>query len=349
MFVKYSQGYVVLPGGLGTLDELFEALTLVQTKKVTQFPIVLIGTDYWTGLLGWLRDVALADGKISQSDLDMLVLTDDVDEAVALMVAARRTCPMMWFFAILVVLVMGGVAAVAAGRGTPMSEAYDDRPDALVPADGPLRADDLRRVRFSLAFRGYRMSEVDALLDRLARQLDASRPEPPAPEADRGRRHARGPRGSWRRPAAVGHTSAVSLPVIVYVLTALSAVVVVLTRLRMRHGQGAGRFHVGNRLLDLHTVSGVLAIIVWTVFLVAAGGLAGRQRDGRDHRARPLLDRHHRRAADPGPVAAEPRQARLRRRRRTAGPTGRGSRSSPTSACWSACCVFTFAYLTAAV
>jgi uncharacterized protein (TIGR00730 family) len=90
MFVKYSQGYVVLPGGLGTLDELFEALTLVQTKKVTQFPIVLIGTDYWSGLLGWLSDVALTHGTISQSDLDMLVLTDDVDEAVALMVAARE-------------------------------------------------------------------------------------------------------------------------------------------------------------------------------------------------------------------------------------------------------------------
>jgi DivIVA domain-containing protein len=79
----------------------------------------------------------------------------------------------MWFFAILVVLVMGGVAALAAGRGAPMAEAYDDRPDALVPADGPLGADDIRRVRFSLAFRGYRMSEVDALLDRLAGQLEA--------------------------------------------------------------------------------------------------------------------------------------------------------------------------------
>ena len=89
MFVKYSQGYVVMPGGLGTLDELFEALTLVQTKKVTQFPIVLLGTDYWSGLLSWLRDTALTDGKISQADLDMLVLTDDVDEAVRLMVAAR--------------------------------------------------------------------------------------------------------------------------------------------------------------------------------------------------------------------------------------------------------------------
>jgi len=85
---------------------------------------------------------------------------------------------MMWFFAVLVVLVMGGVAAVAAGRGAPMSDAYDDRPDALVPVDGPLRAEHLRRVRFSLAFRGYRMSEVDALLDRLARQLDLGETPP---------------------------------------------------------------------------------------------------------------------------------------------------------------------------
>ncbi|WP_210502722.1 LOG family protein [Nocardioides xinjiangensis] len=90
MFVKYSQGFVVLPGGLGTLDELFEALTLVQTRKVTSFPIVLIGTEYWQGLLGWLRETVLAEGKINAADLDMMVLTDDVDEAVELMVAARE-------------------------------------------------------------------------------------------------------------------------------------------------------------------------------------------------------------------------------------------------------------------
>ena len=67
MFVKYSQGFVVLPGGIGTFDELFEALTLVQTGKVTSFPIVLLGVDYWSGLLDWLRDTVLADGKISAS------------------------------------------------------------------------------------------------------------------------------------------------------------------------------------------------------------------------------------------------------------------------------------------
>ena len=72
MFVKYAQGFVVLPGGLGTLDELFEALTLVQTQKVTSFPIVLIGIDYWRGLIDWLRDTVLAEGKINAPDLDML-------------------------------------------------------------------------------------------------------------------------------------------------------------------------------------------------------------------------------------------------------------------------------------
>jgi DivIVA domain-containing protein len=90
---------------------------------------------------------------------------------------------MMWFFAVLVVLVMGGVAALAAGRGAPMAEAYDDRPDALVPK-GPLDAEDVRKVRFSLAFRGYRMSEVDALLDRLARQLERVQAPPSEAAAD---------------------------------------------------------------------------------------------------------------------------------------------------------------------
>ncbi|WGX95177.1 TIGR00730 family Rossman fold protein [Nocardioides sp. L-11A] len=90
MFVKYSQGYVVLPGGLGTLDELFEAMTLAQTLKITQFPIVLMGVEHWQGLIDWMQGSMLEDARIKQSDLDMLTLTDDVDEAVALMVAARE-------------------------------------------------------------------------------------------------------------------------------------------------------------------------------------------------------------------------------------------------------------------
>ena len=94
---------------------------------------------------------------------------------------------MMWFFAILAVLAMGAIAVVAAGRGAPLAEAYDDRPDALVPADRAVTGEDLRRVRFSLAVRGYRMSEVDALLDRLARELEEARGGDPA-----GRHEGRG-------------------------------------------------------------------------------------------------------------------------------------------------------------
>ena len=89
MFVKYAQGYIVLPGGVGTLDELFEAMTLAQTRKVTTFPIVLMGVQHWTGLVQWMRDTMLAEGRIGEKDLDMLTLTDDVDEAVRLMVEVR--------------------------------------------------------------------------------------------------------------------------------------------------------------------------------------------------------------------------------------------------------------------
>jgi uncharacterized protein (TIGR00730 family) len=90
MFVKYAQGFIVLPGGFGTLDELFEAVTLVQTQKVTSFPIVLLGRDYWSGLLDWLRRAALEAGTVSPKDIDLLHLTDDVDEAVRLVVAAEN-------------------------------------------------------------------------------------------------------------------------------------------------------------------------------------------------------------------------------------------------------------------
>ncbi|MBO3677285.1 TIGR00730 family Rossman fold protein [Streptomyces sp. NEAU-YJ-81] len=84
MFVKYAQGFVVLPGGLGTLDECFEALTLVQTKKVTRFPIVLFGSAYWKGLVDWLTNTLIAEGKASPHDLDLFHLTDDIDEVIEL-------------------------------------------------------------------------------------------------------------------------------------------------------------------------------------------------------------------------------------------------------------------------
>jgi uncharacterized protein (TIGR00730 family) len=90
MFVKYAQAFVVLPGGFGTLDELFEAMTLVQTRKVTMFPIVLVGSSYWSGLLAWLRDSVLDAGYISAQDLDLVTVTDSVDEVVATITRATE-------------------------------------------------------------------------------------------------------------------------------------------------------------------------------------------------------------------------------------------------------------------
>jgi uncharacterized protein (TIGR00730 family) len=89
MFVKYAQAFVVLPGGFGTLDELFEALTLVQTGKVTRFPVVLMGSSYWQGLLSWMSEAMLGEGKIGPEDLELLCVTDDVDEAVRHIVEAN--------------------------------------------------------------------------------------------------------------------------------------------------------------------------------------------------------------------------------------------------------------------
>src|SRR3954468_10688036 len=91
MFVKYADGFVILPGGFGTLDELFEALTLIQTGKVRHFPVVLVGRSYWTGLLDWLRDTLLAAGAIAEEDLSLFHLTDDPSEVVELIRAGRIT------------------------------------------------------------------------------------------------------------------------------------------------------------------------------------------------------------------------------------------------------------------
>ena len=93
MFVKYSQAFVVLPGGFGTLDELFEAVTLVQTGKITKFPIVLVGSSYWSGLLSWLREVVCGEGKVSAADLDLLSVADDPDEVVRIIRTAHGDGP----------------------------------------------------------------------------------------------------------------------------------------------------------------------------------------------------------------------------------------------------------------
>ncbi|MBW3639644.1 MAG: TIGR00730 family Rossman fold protein [Actinobacteria bacterium] len=82
MFVKYAQAFVILPGGFGTMDELFEALTLVQTRKVNQFPVILMGAEFWAPLLAWLRDTLTPRGLISPEDLELFQVTDDVDDAV---------------------------------------------------------------------------------------------------------------------------------------------------------------------------------------------------------------------------------------------------------------------------
>ena len=82
MFVKYSQGFIVMPGGFGTLDELFEAITLIQTNKIGRFPIVLVGSEFWGGLLDWIKNTLLAQGNINEHDLKLFRVVDSADEAV---------------------------------------------------------------------------------------------------------------------------------------------------------------------------------------------------------------------------------------------------------------------------
>jgi len=83
MFIKYAQGFVVLPGGFGTMDELFEALTLIQTNKIGRFPIVLVDVKFWSGLIEWIKDTVIMEGKISPEDLDLFHLVDTPDDAIA--------------------------------------------------------------------------------------------------------------------------------------------------------------------------------------------------------------------------------------------------------------------------
>ena len=86
MFVKYAQGFIVLPGGLGTLDELFEAITLIQTEKIGKFPIVLVGTEFWGGMLQWIKNTLIEDKKVSPKDIDLFQMADTADEAVKIIV-----------------------------------------------------------------------------------------------------------------------------------------------------------------------------------------------------------------------------------------------------------------------
>ncbi|MGZ6827070.1 MAG: LOG family protein [Mycobacteriales bacterium] len=89
-FLKYSIGYVGMPGGYGTLDEIFEAVTMIQTGKITDFPLVLFGTEFWTPMLDWIQGTLVADGKVGPADVHLFTLTDDVDEAVEIIKDAER-------------------------------------------------------------------------------------------------------------------------------------------------------------------------------------------------------------------------------------------------------------------
>ncbi len=89
MFVKYAEAFVIFPGGFGTLDELFEALTLIQTRKVRNFPVVLFDTKYWAGMMDWLRGTMLREGKISEEDFDLIFVTDSPEEVVAHVVSSQ--------------------------------------------------------------------------------------------------------------------------------------------------------------------------------------------------------------------------------------------------------------------
>ena len=90
MFVKYSEAFIIFPGGFGTMDELFEALTLIQTGKIRDFPVILFGSDYWAGMLDWIRKVMLEEGKISPEDVELLLVTDSPEEAVGAILKAQR-------------------------------------------------------------------------------------------------------------------------------------------------------------------------------------------------------------------------------------------------------------------
>jgi uncharacterized protein (TIGR00730 family) len=90
MFIKYSVAFIIFPGGFGTLDELFEAITLIQTGKISQFPVILFGTHYWAGLLRWMQSRVLSENKISDGDLDLMTVTDDPKEVVKLVAAAYK-------------------------------------------------------------------------------------------------------------------------------------------------------------------------------------------------------------------------------------------------------------------
>ena len=188
-FIKYSQAFVVMPGGFGTMDELFEALTLVATGKITKFPIVLVGRSYWSGLLSWLQDTVLAEGNIGHAEFGLISVVDEPGEVVEIIRQAhagqapaterqRPRCdiahrawhdayvPVLMILVAVVILV--GVFFVATGRGGEL--AYEQADHA--PLDlGPVSATDVALLRPPTALWGYNMQVTDEALERIAQAV----------------------------------------------------------------------------------------------------------------------------------------------------------------------------------
>ena len=216
MFVKYAQAFVILPGGFGTLDELFEALTLVQTRKVTRFPVILFGTEYWGGLIAWIRSTLLRDRhhqraptstcsrspttstRSSRSSRRPMRHARPVTAAAACSTSPPgrvRSRPDARFPRLRHRRPASSAGCCSSaprccsGAGETQPPAELDRSPVELPDDRPVTGDDVRALRISVAVRGYRMTEVDWLLDQFA-----ARPRP-ARRRDR------------RAPRAAGHAS----------------------------------------------------------------------------------------------------------------------------------------------
>ena len=185
MFVKYSNGFVIFPGGFGTLDELFESLTLVQTRKINRFPIILYDRSYWQGLLDWITNTQLADGTISPEDLNLLIVTDSVEEARDILVDCYQIAR------------AGRPGSIRCG---PRCDADPPGRDGRRPGRRPT-ASDRRRTHATSASEGIRASMTEAATEAASGRpctRDATR----AFDCDRGELRGGGPAAALERLAA---------------------------------------------------------------------------------------------------------------------------------------------------
>ena len=299
MFVKYSQGFIVLPGGLGTLDEMFEALTLAQTQKITTFPVVL---DRYDVLVRADRLAARHRARRRQDRRGRPRAADPhrrrrrgrradgAEGATSDDVAVRDP----------------DRARHGRGRDGRGRQGRADR--SGVTTTGPTRSCRRTGPLGPPTTCAGSASRWPSAATGCRRSTPCSTGWPANARATPTRRR---PRTVEATTHAIGQTRAVSTELIVYVLTALAAVVIVLTRLRL----GTSRVvpvadDVGRAALDVHTIAGVLALVAWLVFLFGEDQLRTTVPRSSASSRWPLVDRGGRRTADPGPVAAHPRQAR---------------------------------------